>query len=798
MRVNLEWLREHAELTEDAGTIADRLSLAGLEVGAVEPVAVPLQDVVTAEVLAAEQHPDADRLKVCRVVDGSGEELQIVCGAPNARTGMKAVLVRAGGRLGDLKVRRSKLRGVESQGMLCSARELGLGDEHDGIIELPADTEVGQDVVALLQLDDIVLELELTPNRGDCLGVIGVARELGAILERPVQAFEPAPVTAAHAEVLPTRVEDPVGCPRLASRVVTGLDPAAETPIWLRERLRRAGMRPISPAVDVTNYVMLETGQPMHAYDRRQLDGAMVVRRATPGEQLTLLDGRAVTLDPEVLVIADESKVIGMAGIMGGEHTGIADDTTEVVFECAYFDPATIAGRARRYGLHTDASQRFERGVDPAGQERALERATALLTEIAGGAAGPSCMEAPAQHQPQRPAVALDGGRIERLLGLAVPGPRCRGILESLGMRVEGPADGPWQVTPPSFRFDISQPEDLIEEVARIHGYDRIPETPAPNPERMGQRGETRIERGSLRRLLVGRGYHEVITYSFVDPQLQAQLLPEVPVLELANPISQDLAVMRCSLLPGLVATAKANLDRQVERMKLFELGMRYHSKESAQGTDIEEVLTLAGLVVGDAAPVAWDAASRAADAYDLKGDLEALLSATGATLRSEAGEHPSLHPGQSAQLRLDHGDGEREIGWMGRLHPRIARDLGLSAEPLVFELDLEALLATRLPAAVPVPRYPTVRRDLAVVVPEELAVQALVDGVLEAGRGLIRSARPFDVYRGQGVETGLKSVALALILQDSSRTLTDEDADGLMASVVSALEAAFGARIRA
>jgi len=788
MKISIAWLRDWLDLPEAAPELADRLSMAGLEVSAIEPAAAALKDVVVAEVTEVSQHPDADRLSVCVVSDGSGTPSQVVCGAPNVRAGMRAALVRVGGKVGDLAVRKAKLRGVESAGMLCSVRELGMGEDHDGILELPADAPVGEDLVRYLALDDSVLELELTPNRGDCLSVRGVARDLAAILGREFR--DPAIVTVAPTldERYPIEVTHPEGCPRIASRVIRGIDPGARSPVWLRERLRRAGLRAISPAVDATNYVMLELGQPMHAYDLRELGAGITVRMAAPGETITLLDGREVSPGADVLVIADERRLLGLAGIMGGEGTGIADDTVDVLLEAAYWDPATLAGRARRFGLSTDASHRFERGVDPMGLERALERATELLLAIAGGAAGPSCMVENPGTLRARPEIELTAARVERILGLHIAPETIRSILAALGFGVAGSAAGPWRVQVPSHRSDVTRPEDLIEEVGRVHGYEQIPERPAVAAERIGARPEGQHSIASLRRLLVGRGYTEVINYSFVAAATQGRMFPEVTPIKLANPISEDLAVMRHSLLPGLLQVASSNLDRGAARVRIFEYGVRF----VRQDDEIKEINTIAILNCGAADAPGWDVPARPADLYDLKGDLEALAATVGG-VEVGPGSHPSFHPGQAARVSV----GGQERGHLGRLHPAIARDLGLSEEPLLLEIDAEALLTGSVPHYQRVSRYPGVHRDLALVVPEAVPAGALMEAIRNAGGGLVTAVSPFDVYRGPGVEAGRKSVAFTLILQDSSRTLTDADAESALAAIVAALEQDLGARMR-
>jgi phenylalanyl-tRNA synthetase beta chain len=791
MRVSIKWLSDWLEAVPAPRELAQRLTMAGLEIEAVEPAAPPLPGVVVGEIVGREKHPNADSLSVCQVRAGH-ETLQIVCGASNARVGLRAPLATVGARLPDgTEIRRATLRGIESAGMLCSARELGLADDAAGLMELPDGLAPGTPLTAALDLDDTVLEVNLTPNRGDCMSVAGVAREVAVLTGTALRGPALRPVPPASVETFPVELVPGAGCARFASRVLRGLRVEARTPVWMRERLRRAGLRPISPVVDVTNYVMLELGQPMHAYDLRELAGGIRVRPARAGETLRLLDGRDATLDPSVLVIADFAKVLGLAGIMGGEHSGIRTDTRDVLLEVAYFRPDAIAGRGRRYGLVTDASQRFERGVDPTLQERALERATELLLACAGGVPGPTTVAELPDELPHRAPVRFRPERARRLIGAAIEDGQMRGILERLGMQVDGP-DGAWQVLPPPWRFDVAIEEDLVEEVARVHGFDLIPETDPATPLAIAPIAETRLSPETVADLMVQRGYHEAITYSFVDPSLQAVLCPGMPALTLANPISEDLAQMRLSLWPGLVRALIENQRRQQPRVRLFELGRKFLP---AEGGALQEVAVVAGLVAGAALPEQWGTASAAVDFFDLRADLEALLRATGAeaAFAFEPATHPALHPGQCARILRD----GQAVGWIGRLHPEVERRLELTYSALVFELETESGLAAVVPRHGEISRFPAVRRDLAIVVAEAVPVAALLATVRAGAGALLNGLVVFDIYRGRGVTDGFKSIAIGLNLQDVSRTLTDEQTDAIVARVVADLGREHGATIR-
>lgn len=793
MKIPYGWLSEWVAVPWQAAELGRRLTLAGFELEALSPAAPPFSQVIVALIERAEPHPQAERLQVCRVSTGSGAPLTIVCGAANARAGLRSALALPGAQLPDGTVIRSaQLRGIESQGMLASGRELGLADTSSGILELAEDAPLGRPLREVLDLDEAVLDLNVTPNRGDAMSVLGIAREVAALAGAALTALaEPAtPVTAR--ERLAVSLDAPEGCPRFAGCIVRGVDNARPSPLWLRERLRRAGLRSISPIVDITNYVMLELGQPMHAYDLARLQGGIRVRWGRAGEQLTLLDGRAVACDPELLLISDDAGGVGLAGIMGGERTAVSSTTRDVYFESAWFAPQAILGRARRLGLVTDAGQRFERGVDPTQQERAIARALALLLPLTGGQSGGiDTLESRAQL-PRRTPVTLRPERLERLLGAQLPPAQVRAALSGLQMQVAPAAQG-WQVTAPPWRFDIGIEADLIEEVARIVGFEAIPERDAEVPQRFRPLPESRPAEGAFLEALAARGYQEAITYAFVDPTLQQQLFPQALALALANPIAADLAVMRVSLWPGLVRAALENQRRQQDRVRLFEHGNRFIP--TAAGT--VEIDTLAGIACGTRLPEQWGIgkeATVAVDFYDVKADVEALLTGTGEpeVFRFEPAEHPALHPGRSARV-LRRG---AAVGWLGELHPRLNKALDLTYTPVLFELDVEAL-AVRRSAYSEVSRFPQVRRDLAVVVEEAVTLSSLADRVTLAASSLLRELRVFDVYRGPGLELGRKSMALGLIFQDISRTLTDDDVERLMASVVADLRESLNARIR-
>ena len=800
MRVPYTWLAEWVSVPWPAAELGSRLTMAGFELEALEAAAPPFTGVIVAEILEATRHPQADKLQVCKVATGQGEPVQIVCGAANARVGLKSALAVVGAKLpGGLDIKAAKLRGVDSQGMLCSAKELGLAETSNGILELPADAPVGTPLREYLSLDESIVELSVTANRGDAMSIVGVAREVAALSGKPVTGPKLEPVAAKIKDTFPVHLDAKAACPKFAGRVIRGVNNRAVSPVWMRERLRRCGVRSISPIVDVTNYVLLELGQPMHAYDLSKLRGEIRVRLAKPAEKIMLLDGRTVEAAQDVLFITDAEGPVGAAGIMGGERTSVSAETTDVFFEVAFFAPDATRGRGRRWGIVTDASQRYERGVDPALQERAIERATALLLQIAGGQPGPVTVALSAENLPKRAPVKLRKSQLQRLLGAVIDPARVSVTLTSLQMQVETTAEG-WLVTPPSHRFDIAIEADLIEEVARIVGFDAIAEADAPVAQQFSSLPEETPSNRAILETLTSRGYYEAINYAFTDPARQARLFPERAGLTLSNAISADLSVMRVSLWPGLLNNTLVNQRRQQDRIRLFEQGTRFEVKE---GGGTQEIDTLAGVASGARLPEQWGItkAERAAvDFFDVKADVEALIAGTGAAdefsfeapAKAGAGSLSCLHPGRAARIRRN----GKDVGWLGELHPTLVRELDFTYTPVLFELDMESLAVSR-PEFEELSRFPSVRRDIAVVLDEGVPLSALRERVVLAASSLLRSFRVFDVYRGPGVETGRKSVALGLIFQDITRTLTDEDADRAVASVVAELRVSLNAKIR-
>jgi phenylalanyl-tRNA synthetase beta chain len=791
MKFSEKWLREWVDPPVPTAGLVEQLTMAGLEVDSVEPAGVAIDGVVVGEVVSVEPHPDADKLRVCQVSTGQGEPLQVVCGAPNVVAGGKYPLAQIGARLpGDFRIKKSKLRGVASHGMLCSARELGLGDSNEGLMTLPAELLTGTALFDALDLDDTLIEIDLTPNRGDCLGVEGVAREVGTLTRSPVTPVTVEDVEATIDDTFPVEVQVPEACPRYLGRVIRGVNTGAGTPLWMRERLRRSGLRSIDPVVDVTNYVLLELGQPMHAFDLGKLSGAIQVRYANRGEGLSLLDGREVELDEQTLVIADRDKSLAIAGVMGGIDSGVQAATTDLFLECACFAPEIIAGKARQYAMHTDSAHRFERGVDPFLQQRAMQRATRLLIDIAGGQAGP-VIEVSAQEQlPKQMPITLRKARIERVLGMLPDPEEVADILERLGMAVTAVDDG-WQVIPPTYRFDIAIEADLIEEIGRVYGYDRLPLQPLIGALDIQPLSETALSVQQVAKVLVARGYQEAVTYSFVDPDFQSVVNPGMQAIALANPISTEMSVMRTSLWPGLLKAAAYNLNRQKNRLRFFEHGLRFFM----EGNVIKQDIILAGLLSGSRLPEHWTGVSEPADFYDIKGDVEAILALAGRAgdCHFVAATHPALHPGQCAAIRL-HG---RDIGWVGRVHPLLAGQHDLEPATLLFQLEFAALEEGSLAKFSSISRYPSIRRDLAVVVDDAVTVDDLCREVRSAAGALLKELVIFDVYQGKGIETGRKSIAFGLILQDSSRTLTDQDTESLVARVTQQLGDTFGATLR-
>ena len=808
MKFSENWLRELVEIRADRAELAHALTMAGLEVEELTVLGEGLVGVVVAQIVAAEKHPEADRLQVCTVDAGHGELLQIVCGAPNARVGIKVPLAKVGASLpggpsqpsmasgalglvpGGLLIKAATLRGVESFGMLCSAKELAIDADASGLLELPVDAPVGQALADYLGLPDASFELKLTPNRPDCLGLLGLAHDVAALFGSAVKVSTQAAAPVESAARRGIRLEAGTDAPRYLGRVVEGIDPAARTPLWLAERLRRAGLRPISAIVDITAYVMLELGQPMHAFDNDTLHGDIVVRHAHAGETLKLLDGSDAKLDEKFVLVADEQQALAVAGIMGGHDSRVTDATHNVFLEAAHFVPAAIMGRARKLGLHTDASHRFERGLDPELPRRALERATELLLSIAGGKAGPVLVAENLSALTKPVAVQLRRARLTRVLGVAVADAEVARIFTALGMQVAATDQG-WAITAPSSRFDIEREEDLIEEVARIFGYDNIPTHTPSGALVLSVEPEARIGELALREQLAARGYYEAVNLSFVPADLLARWGFADRLVPLANPLSADLAVMRPSLLPGLIEALRHNRDRQQERVRLFEVARVF-----AAGDPPLETPSVAIVACGDARAEQWGEPSRPLDFHDLKGDLDALIAWGGESQRwsVHADALPAwLHPGRAARVARD----GQTVGYLGALHPQLARLLDLGTDVHVLELALEPLLARRLPKAQPVSRFPTVRRDIAVDVPEEISWSQIEQTVRRTLDTRLKELQLFDRYSGKGVEAGRKSLAMGLILQDDSRTLTVDDADRCVREAIAALEKTCTAKLR-
>ncbi|MDH4610382.1 phenylalanine--tRNA ligase subunit beta [Pseudomonas sp. BN102] len=791
MKFSEDWLRSWVSPQVSRDELVARLSMAGLEVDSVTPVAGAFSGVVVGEVLSTEQHPDADKLRVCQVSNGS-ETFQVVCGAPNVRPGLKIPFAMIGAELSDdFKIKKAKLRGVESSGMLCSASELQISDDHDGLMELAADAPVGQDIRAYLGLDDVIIELGLTPNRGDCLSMSGLAREVGALYDAPVTRPQVAAVAPAHDEVRPVEVSAPAACPRYLGRVIRNVDLSRPTPLWMVERLRRADVRSIDAAVDITNYVMLELGQPMHAFDLAEINGGIRVRMAEEGEKLILLDGQEVTLRPDTLVIADHTRALAIAGVMGGEHSGVSAKTRDLFLEAAFFDTIAVAGKARSYGLHTDSSHRFERGVDFQLAREAMERATGLLLEIVGGEAGPIIEAASQEHLPQVAPVTLRAERIAQMLGMEMDAAEVERLLTALDLKVTADSAGQWRVDVPSHRFDISLEVDLIEELGRLYGYNRLPVRYPQARLAPTARSEAAVELPALRRLLVARGYHEAITYSFIDPKLFELFNPGVKPLMLANPISADMAAMRSSLWPGLVSALQHNLNRQQSRVRLFESGLRF----VGQLEGLKQEPMLAGVLCGSRLPEGWANGRDAVDFYDAKADVEAVLGAAGAldAFSFVPGEHPALHPGQTARIERE----GRLVGFLGALHPELAKVLDLDQPVYLFELVQAEVMQGKLPKFSELSRFPEVRRDLALLVDREVPAEAVLATIREAAGEWMTDLRLFDVYHGKGIDPLRKSLAVGLTWQHPSRTLTDDEVNNTTQNIVTSLEDRFNATLR-
>lgn len=791
MQISEAWLREWVDPEVDTRALAEQLTMAGLEVDSVEPAAPPFSGVVVGLVLSVEQHPDADKLRVCKVDVNTDEPLNIVCGASNVASGMRVPVATVGGVLpGDFKIKRAKLRGVESFGMICSAAELGLAESSEGIMPLPEDAPVGGDFRNYVGLDDQIIDVDLTPNRGDCLSVAGIAREAGVINAAEVSAPEIPAVAPVHQDQFAVSLEAPEACPRYCCRIVKNIDPNAESPLWMQERLRRGGIRSLGAVVDVTNYVLLELGQPMHGFDLAKLAEKIRVRMAEPGETLTMLDGEEITLREDTLVIADAERPMAMAGIMGGEDSGVTESTKDVLLESAFFAPTAIIGKSRSYAMQTDSAHRFERGVDPELQVTAIERATSLLMDIAGGEPGPVTEVAAESFSTERNAVSLRRARLAQVLGVTVEDNAVADILTRLGMRLEVTNDG-WSVTPPARRFDVSIEEDLIEEIGRVFGYDNIPETPGSSGISLQGKSERTFDLDEVQGLLVARDYHEVITYSFIAPETADALIPGNEPIRLANPLSADMAVMRPTLWAGLLSTAKYNHARQQDRIRIFESGLRFISQDN----EIKQEKMLAGLIQGDAQEKQWGLDSRPVDFFDLKSDVEAILSLTGTPEEFQfvGDEHPALHPGQCARISR----GELDIGWIGLLHPRLEKELDVGRKSYLFEIRLGSLEDRHVPDFSPISKFPAIRRDIALVMDADVTFSQVKQCAREAAPAILRDIRLFDVYTGQNIESERKSLALSLILQDSSRTLTDQEVASATDAILEALNKKLNIKLR-
>ncbi|WP_044407509.1 phenylalanine--tRNA ligase subunit beta [Thiomicrospira microaerophila] len=792
MKVSEQWLRTWVNPDWDTVMLSEALSLAGLEVDDVELVAPAFSGVVVAQVVQVEKHPDAEKLNVTQVDVGADAPLQIVCGAPNVVVGMKVPCALVGAKLpGDFKIKKAKLRGVASSGMLCSGTEIGLEQDYDGLMVLAEDAPIGVAIRDYLQLDDVMIDVDLTPNRADCLSVEGLAREValvsGAAFKQP---FELKSVSTQGVCPQAVEVVDSQACPKYLGCVVEGYDKTAQTPDWMVRRLARSGVRAISLTVDITNYVLLELGQPMHAFDADKLVGTLQVRHAKENESLVTLDEKALKLNAQTLVIADDSGAIALAGVMGGLSTSVSDDTSRLFFECAHFSPLAIVGKARQYGLHTDSSHRFERGVDPLLPERALSRALQLFTEIAGGQISDWVQVVNDDAMPEAAEILLRRQRLHQLLGASIEEGFVRDVLSRLGCQVSDVAEG-WQVQAPSYRFDMQIEVDLIEEVARIYGYNNLPDSQVGMPLSLKALPESEQDTHMLRQAMLQRGYQEVITYSFVEEAALQKLSPEIPYVLLKNPISEDMKAMRTSLFPGLLQTLGYNQKRQQNRVRIFETGLTF----SLEGEQIQQTAVIGGLIAGDVYPAGWADAARKVDFYDLKGDVENLLAMSHlhGRVHFEASQSPEFHPGQCAAIML----GDQPIGIMGQLHPQWQKPFGVNGGVFMFQIFMDSLLTMQVPKVTGISKFPEVQRDLAFVVERSMPVKSLVDCIRHHEGGLLQDVQVFDIYQGQGVLETHKSVALSLRIQHHDRTLLDDEVDSLIDAIVQNVKQTLNAQLR-
>jgi phenylalanyl-tRNA synthetase beta chain len=793
MKFSEKWLREWVSPNVSTDELSDQLSMAGLEVDGVEPVAGEFSGVVVGEVMECGQHPDADKLQVTKINVGEDELLDIVCGAPNCRQGIKVAVAKVGAVLpGNFKIKKAKLRGQPSFGMLCSFSELGISDEHDGILELPTDAPIGKDIREYLNLDDVSIEVDLTPNRADCLGIKGLAREVGVLNQAPVTELTIPAVAAEIEDSRNIQLIDAQACPRYLGRVIKNINLNAVSPLWMVEKLRRSGVRSIDPVVDVTNYVLLELGHPMHAFDNDKLAGDVLVRMAKQDETLTLLDGNEVNLKDNTLVIADENKALAIAGIFGGLDSGVTAQSKDIFLESAFFAPDAIMGKARQYGLHTDASHRYERGVDPQLQHTAMQRATALLLEIVGGQAGPVIEAVDDNFVPKPRAVSLRHARLTKVLGIEIAADKVTDIIQRLGFAVTF-ENAVWQISVPPYRFDISIEEDLIEEVARVYGYNQIPDIAPVASLKMSQHQEQKVQLNQLKNTLVEGDYQEAITYSFVDPKVQSLLFPEVEGLQLPHPISSEMSTMRVSLWTGLLQAVSYNQKRQQGRVRLFESGLRF-IPDNNEKTGVRQELVIAGVVSGLVSEENWHAIVNSVDFFDVKADVEKLLDNAGVTdYRFETAELNALHPGQSAAIFV----GETHLGYLGAVHPQFEKSLGLNGRSFVFELEIDALGVKKLPQAQEISKFPANRRDIAIVVDDDKVVGDILSYIEKFGANQLVGLNLFDVYKGTGIAQGKKSLAISLILQDKTKTLEENDIQATVDSILTALSQKFEASLR-
>ena len=765
MKVSENWLREWVNPSLDGQQLASLLTMAGLEVDALNPVAGVFEGVVVAEVIKTTPHPQADKLSLCDVNNGSGQLLKIVCGAFNVRAGLKVALAEIGAKLpGGLKIKEAKLRGELSQGMLCSMTELGLSDSSDGIIELDEDAPVGTNLRTYLSLDDQVMDIDLTPNRADCLSVLGIAREVGALTGIQPAAMSKVTLTPEIDEQKSVQLQAGAACPRYCGRVIRNINSQAKTPLWMRERLRRSGIRSIHAVVDVLNYVMLEFGQPMHAFDLNKLKGDITVRFSQKDEALELLDGQQITVKENILLVADSQQPLAIAGVMGGRSSAVDDNTTDIFLESAWFNPITIAGVARQHGLFTDSSQRFERGVDPELQDVALERATALILDITGGTIGPISQVFSPEYQPGRTVILFYPEKVKQLTGIEISEITMAQSLTNLGLSVVNDVL-PWQVQVPSHRFDLHLDVDLIEEIIRLYGYDKISGEKMIAAVSAGTINPLELLSMKIANFFAARGYHETISYSFVDPELQTALYPDVPALTLLNPISSELSQMRVGMLPGLIASMIYNTHRQQTVIKFFEHGVIFEHNNGKT----EEFFCAGALLTGEYGSLNWCESARKFDFYDLKGDLQALFASLQLSdIKFEAANHSAMHPGKSAKIMI----GDQQAGWLGVLHPRIADALDINEEVIFFDLKLSTMLADNLSRYQQTSKFPQIRRDLSLLVNDNISIAELDDLVRQTVKPeWLKSFDVFDVYTGGTIPAGKKSLAIALTHQNHNRT---------------------------